>query len=206
MKSFKTINGEYVFEFTEKRSKFIATLIHVESEQQATEFIASMKTKYWDARHNVYAYSLSEGNIKRFSDDGEPHGTAGKPILEVIDGAGLLNVAVVVTRYFGGILLGTGGLVRAYSTAVLGAVNSAEIKTMTNCRELKIICSYSMFDTLSNALKNISGGVLGSEFTNEVVTDIYIAEAEADNFLAELNNTFGGKITVDTKGNKFYPI
>ncbi len=206
MKSFKTINGESVFELTEKRSKFIATLVHIESESDATEFINKMRSNYWDARHNVYAYTLSDGNIKRFSDDGEPHGTAGKPVLDVIDGAGLFNVAVVVTRYFGGILLGTGGLVRAYSAAVQGAVNCADIKTMTNCRELQIVCDYSMYDTLGSVLKDIAGGVIGSDFTSEVVTEIYIDEASADDFTAKLCDTFNGKVTINVKGNKFYPI
>ena len=140
MKSYNTINNECTFELTEKRSKFIATLRHIETEEEATAFINEMRTTYWDARHNVFAYALSEGNIKRFSDDGEPHGTAGKPILEVIDGASLKNVAIVVTRYFGGVLLGTGGLVRAYSGAAQGVLTSADIKTMTECDELEITC------------------------------------------------------------------
>ena len=206
MQSFKTIKGETVFEFTEKRSKFIATLIHVESEEEACDFIAKMRNKYWDARHNVFAYTLSENNLKRFSDDGEPHGTAGKPVLDVIDGAELKNVAVVVTRYFGGILLGTGGLVRAYSAAVQGAVSNAEIKTMTNCREIEIICDYGMFDFLSNHLKDIHGGILSTDFTSEVSTLAYIDELEADSLIAKLNDVFNGKINIIKKDCKFYAI
>ena len=206
MQSFKTIKGETVFEFTEKRSKFIATLIHVESEEEACDFIAKMRNKYWDARHNVFAYTLSENNLKRFSDDGEPHGTAGKPVLDVIDGAELKNVAVVVTRYFGGILLGTGGLVRAYSAAVQGAVSNAKIKTMTNCREIEIICDYGMFDSLSNHLKDIHGGILSTDFTSEVSTLAYIDELEADSLIAKLNDVFNGKINIIKKDCKFYAI
>ncbi len=206
MKSFKTISGENVFEFTEKRSKFIGTLKHVETEEQAVQFINEMRSKYWDARHNVYAYALNDGNIKRFSDDGEPHGTAGKPVLDVLDGTELKNVAIVVTRYFGGVLLGTGGLVRAYSAAAQGAVNSADIKTMTDCREIEITCEYGMFDTLSSMLKSISGGVIGTEFLNEVKTTIYISDMEADAFCARLIDTFNGKITYKVIKNKFYPI
>ena len=206
MQSFKTITDETVFEFTEKRSKFIATIVHIESEKQATEFIGKMRNKYWDARHNVYAYTLSDNNIKRFSDDGEPHGTAGKPVLDVIDGAELRNVAVVVTRYFGGILLGTGGLVRAYSAAAQGAVSNADIKTMTNCRELEIICDYGMFDNLSNYLKNIPGGVISTDFTNEVITFVYIDDTVADDFILKLNDAFNGKITINKKECNFYAI
>ncbi len=206
MKSFKTISGENVFEFTEKRSKFIGTLRHIETEEEATQFINEMRSKYWDARHNVYAYALNEGNIKRFSDDGEPHGTAGKPVLDVLDGAELKNVVIVVTRYFGGILLGTGGLVRAYSLAAQGAVNSADIKTMTDCREIEINCEYGMFDTLNSILKGISGGIISTEFLNDVKTTVYISEADADAFQARLIDTFNGKISIKTIKNKFYPI
>lgn len=206
MKSFKTISQEYIFELTEKRSKFIGTLRHIESEEDATNFINEMRSKYWDARHNVYAYALNEGNIKRFSDDGEPHGTAGKPVLDVLDGAELKNVAIVVTRYFGGVLLGTGGLVRAYSATAQGAVNSAVIKTMTDCREIEITCEYGMFDTLNNILKGILGGIIGTEFLNDIKIQIYINDAEADDFCARLIDTFNGKITIKTIKNKFYPI
>lgn len=206
MQSFKTITDETVFEFTEKRSKFISTIVHIESEKQATEFIGKMRNKYWDARHNVYAYTLSDNNIKRFSDDGEPHGTAGKPVLDVIDGAELRNVAIVVTRYFGGILLGTGGLVRAYSAAAQGAVSNADIKTMTNCRELEIVCDYGMFDNLSNYLKNIPGGVISTDFTNEVITFVYIDDTVADDFILKLNDAFNGKITINKKECNFYAI
>lgn len=206
MKSYNTINREYTFELTEKRSKFIATLRHIESEEEALAFINEMRTTYWDARHNVFAYALNEGNIKRFSDDGEPHGTAGKPILEVIDGANLRNVAIVVTRYFGGVLLGTGGLVRAYSGSAQGVVSVADIKTMTNCDELQITCEYGMFDTLNNLLKDISGGVISTDFTDLVVTKIYINSNLTDEFTAKLTDVFGGKIVVNKINSKFYPI
>lgn len=206
MVSYKTVKGEYVFELTEKRSRFIATLIHIESEEQASEYISAFRSRYWDARHNVYAYSLAEGNLKRFSDDGEPHGTAGKPVLDVIEGAGLKNVLLVVTRYFGGVLLGTGGLVRAYSGVAQGVVAAADIKTMTLCREIEIECDYPLFDNLENILKGIEGGVLDTQFTNNVCTSIYINDAVADAFCEKLIDHFCGKVTIKTKNQKFYPI
>lgn len=206
MKSYKTVSKEQTFELSEKRSKFIATLRHIETEEEAAAFINEMRATYWDARHNVYAYALNEGNIKRFSDDGEPHGTAGKPILEVIDGAGLKNVAIVVTRYFGGILLGTGGLVRAYSGAAQGVVNAADIKTMTECDELEIICEYGMYDTLNNILKDISGGVISTDFTDSVVTKIYIDANASNDFSQKLTDVFNGKININKINSKFYPI
>ena len=113
MEKYITVLGESTAEYTEKRSRFIATIRHCDSEEEALAFIEEMRSKYWDARHNVYAYSVKHQG--RFSDDGEPHGTAGKPVYDVITSDGITNLAVVVTRYFGGVLLGTGGLVRAYS-------------------------------------------------------------------------------------------
>ena len=115
MKDYKTVKTESHDEFTEKRSRFIGYVKPVKTEDEATGFISSIRSKHWDARHNVYAYSLREGNIKRYSDDGEPSGTAGMPVLDVITKNEVYDVCVVVTRYFGGVLLGTGGLVRAYS-------------------------------------------------------------------------------------------
>ena len=115
--NFQTVFKQNETEYVEKRSRFIATLRHCETEAEANDFVKEMKSKYWDATHNVYAYSVEGGRMCRFSDDGEPHGTAGKPMLDCIQGSGITNIAVVVTRYFGGILLGTGGLVRAYSKA-----------------------------------------------------------------------------------------
>ena len=119
MRSYQTIYRGGEGEITEKKSRFIATVIPVNEEEKALEFIEAMKKKYWDATHNCSAYVIGErGETKRCSDDGEPSGTAGRPMLDVLEGEGLRNVAVVVTRYFGGTLLGTGGLVRAYSSAV----------------------------------------------------------------------------------------
>ena len=115
---YSTVFSETKTEYVEKRSRFIATLRHCETEEEANAFLEEMRSKYWDARHNCFAYSVNEGKLRRFSDDGEPHGTAGKPMLDVITGSGITNIAVVVTRYFGGVLLGTGGLVRAYSKSV----------------------------------------------------------------------------------------
>ena len=128
-------------EIVEKKSRFIASVIPVENEEEALEFIEKTKKQYWDARHNCFAYVIGErGQLQRCSDDGEPNGTAGKPMLDVLLGNELRNVAVVVTRYFGGTLLGTGGLVRAYSQAVkAGLQASVVIQYILAQRELKIL-------------------------------------------------------------------
>ena len=127
MQEYRTVKAMAEAELVEKRSRFIAQVFPIKSEAEALEHIANAKKKYWDARHNVYAYILREGGTCRYTDDGEPSGTAGAPICNVLEKRGLTNILVVITRYFGGIKLGAGGLVRAYSKSVLEAINEAEI-------------------------------------------------------------------------------
>ena len=124
---FKTIKENNSAEIVEKKSKFIGNIFYIESEEEADTIIKNIKKKYHDARHNCYAYKINKDNISRFSDDGEPSGTAGAPMLAIIEGKGLSNVLVIVTRYFGGILLGTGGLVRAYSDCTSKVIDESEI-------------------------------------------------------------------------------
>ena len=128
---FKTIKANYSAEIVEKKSKFIANLFYVESIEEAEEKIKEIKKKYFDARHNCFAYRVAtkDGITERFSDDGEPSGTAGGPMLTTLSGQNIANVLVIVTRYFGGILLGTGGLIRAYTSAVQEAIGKAEFVT-----------------------------------------------------------------------------
>lgn len=134
-------------ELVEKKSRFIANVRPVESEAEAVAFIDEMKKKYWDARHNCSAFVIgTKAELTRCSDDGEPSGTAGRPMLEVLLGEGVRNVAVVVTRYFGGVLLGTGGLVRAYTAAASGALQSAELVSMRLVVDCKVRVSYAQFE------------------------------------------------------------
>lgn len=131
-------------EIVEKKSRFIATVLPIETEEEALEFIAKMKKKYWDARHNCYVYSIGMNReFTRCSDDGEPSGTAGRPMLDVILGEDIYNVAVVVTRYFGGVLLGTGGLVRAYSKAVQEGLAASKVILKQKGIALKITTDYT---------------------------------------------------------------
>ncbi len=142
--------GEYV----EKKSRFLGFVYPVETEEKITQILADMRKKYWDARHVCYAYVLGEkGDRQRFSDDGEPSGTAGKPMLEILTGEGLTNVLIVVVRYFGGVLLGTGGLVRAYSSATKEAISDAGIVTMKKARELILSLDYNAFGKVQYFLK-----------------------------------------------------
>ena len=125
MDQYRTVKNEAEDEFVERRSRFIGRVKPVKTEEDAVSFIRACKSKYWDASHNVYAYSLREGSVRRYSDDGEPQGTAGVPVLEVLQKSGVTDLVVVVTRYFGGVLLGAGGLVRAYSDATAQALARA---------------------------------------------------------------------------------
>ena len=202
MGSFLTVIGENSATYEEKRSKFIATVRHCETEADAAAFIDEMRTKYWDARHNCFAYSVDDGRLARFSDDGEPHGTAGKPILDVILGNDIKNVAIVVTRYFGGVLLGTGGLVRAYSTSSKDALLSSEIAEMIPCTTFNIACEYSDHQKLEYLIIGQNGVIENTTFTDKVSIEVVFRDSEAQAFLEKLCEQFSARIeAVETKKN-----
>lgn len=205
MKSYKTVNETYTFELTEKHSRFIATLAHIDDEQAALSFLNDMRSKYWDAKHNVYAYSLSSGT-KRFSDDSEPHGTAGKPVLDIIEGNGLDNVIIVVTRYFGGILLGTGGLVRAYSGAAAGVIENAEILTMKQCIKTHINCEYSQYENLVKLISGYPANILSTDYNEKIGIDFYLDIEQKVNFEAQISDTFLGSVLPQFSEEIFFPI
>ncbi len=171
---YKTVKIESSDEFTEKRSRFIGYVKPVKTEAEATEFINSIRSKHWDARHNVYAYSLREGNIKRYSDDGEPSGTAGMPVLDVITKNEVYDVCVVVTRYFGGVLLGTGGLVRAYSQGSKIALEAGQVVLMQNCLVCLLTCSYNQYGKISSLIPDNGGVIDDSVFETDVKLKFHI--------------------------------
>ena len=146
MADYKTIRGISTFEYEEKHSRFIASAAFADTEEAALAHLSRVRAANRTARHNVYAYVLREGGRTRYSDDGEPAKTAGTPVVEAITHAGLSDVIVVVTRYFGGILLGTGGLVRAYTAAASGALKDAEIVTMRLVTDCEVTVSYNQFE------------------------------------------------------------
>ncbi len=171
---YKTVKIESSDEFTEKRSRFIGYVKPVKTEAEAAEFINSIRSKHWDARHNVYAYSLREGNIKRYSDDGEPSGTAGMPVLDVITKNEVYDVCVVVTRYFGGVLLGTGGLVRAYSQGSKIALEAGQVVLMQNCLVCSLTCSYNQYGKISSLIPDNGGVIDDSVFETDVKLSFHI--------------------------------
>ncbi|CZT55621.1 IMPACT family member YigZ [Eubacteriaceae bacterium CHKCI005] len=174
MRPYLTILHPGEDEFVEKRSRFIGRIRPVTTEQQALDFINEMRAKHWDATHNCYAYVLREGQTRRYSDDGEPQGTAGVPMLDVLLGAGLTDVAVVVTRYFGGVLLGTGGLVRAYSKGARVAVDATGIVTMQPCQLGMVTCDYNQYGRISALIPQLGGKVEDAQFGMVVVVNFSI--------------------------------
>ncbi len=206
MQSFKTVLYESKGEFEEKHSKFLGFLLPCMSEEEATAIIEKFRSRYWDAKHCVYAYALSDNNITRFSDDGEPHGTAAKPILEVIEGAELKNVILIVVRYFGGVLLGTGGLVRAYTAAAKGAVLNAEIYEMVPCTVFGTQCEYNMISTINSIIENVGGKVLNTEYNEKVSLTCYIKNTDIDEFNKQIKEKFAGKVEFKAENEKMLPI
>ena len=184
-------NGEII----EKRSRFIGNISHVTSEQEALDFIKYIKKKYYDAKHSAYAY-IVEG-IKRYSDDGEPAKTAGFPILDMLDNQKITDCVCVVTRYFGGVLLGTGGLVRAYTSAAKEALENAGIKQMTLHDVFNIKIPYSAFDCIKYIANEF-----GCEFTDCNYTDIISVTAvcekeKSNNFCEKIKGAFGVNIILE---------
>ena len=198
----KTGKGEIV----EKKSRFISIALNVDSPQQALDYVNSIKKKYYDARHNCYAYICgNDGQEKRFSDDGEPSGTAGKPMLDVLEGFGVTNCLVVVTRYFGGTLLGTGGLVKAYSSAAKEALENAGL-----AEEVCGIRGFSTVDYNSVGKLNYilsAGGiyVLDTAYEENVKLDIVGEIADINCLKPTLNDAFAGRISIESEQEvRFY--
>ena len=192
-------------ELIEKKSRFIATVIPAESEEEALAFIEAMKKKYWNATHNCSAYVIGEkGQLKRCSDDGEPSGTAGRPMLEVLEGEGIRNVAVVVTRYFGGTLLGTGGLVRAYSASVKAGLASSVIITKIPGAKLKIETDYTGLGKIQYLLGEMGIRTLDSQYTDHVELDVLVPETMLERVKAELIEGTNGQAKLEEGANCWF--
>ena len=203
-KDYKTVKIESHDEFTEKRSRFIGYVKPVKTEQEAVEFINSLRSKHWDARHNVYAYSLREGNIKRYSDDGEPSGTAGMPVLDVITKSEVYDVCVVVTRYFGGVLLGTGGLVRAYSQGAKIALEAGRIVKMQSCCVCSLTCNYNQYGKISSLILDMGGTVDDTSFEADVTLKFHIKPDQFDALNKKLADLTSGEVQAKSDNEEYY--
>jgi uncharacterized YigZ family protein len=184
--------GDGVFAFVEKRSRFIGYLFHVTTEEEALSRIGEIKAKHHDAKHNVYAYLIRETGAMRYSDDGEPQGTAGMPVLEVLRRARLTDVCCVVTRYFGGILLGTGGLTRAYAKAAKDAVAEVGIHVMRPFQSLSLSCPYALFERVKQALAGAEGILQDAQYGAEIQLSLLLPLANWRSFAERLVDLSGG--------------
>lgn len=183
-------NGESAF--TEKRSRFISHIWRVETEAEARERIEEMKKRYYDARHNCWCYLLQEGGVVRYSDDGEPQGTAGQPMLEVFQREGVSDVCCVVTRYFGGILLGAGGLLRAYTRSAKEALDAAGLCVVRPWTQVALPCPYALFERVKLEVE-AAGGVLGDvEYGADVLVRALLPQGAAEGFSARITELTAG--------------
>ena len=195
--------GEYV----EKKSRFLGEIHPVLTEAEAAAVVAAARKKYYDARHHCYAWILGEdGSTKKASDDGEPSGTAGIPMLKVLDGAGIRNAVVVVTRYFGGTLLGTGGLVRSYTNAAQEALADARIVRMCCCRVIGIDTEYSLLDRVLYYLKQNRIAPYDQVYSDRVSLKITVEEDRADGVVEDLVSLSKGTVRIQTLETGFFPI
>ena len=201
---YRTLRKIAKAEFTERRSRFIGHAFPIENEEEALAYIKELRTQYWDATHNVYAYVLRSGAM-RYSDDGEPQGTSGMPTLEVLTKGGITDALIVTTRYFGGILLGGGGLVRAYSRAAHDAVEAAGIATMRMCRMCTAACAYAHYNAVTRILAQsgavIDDTVYGAEITVHfhVLPDLLPAITQA------LADATAGAVVPQSEGEAWLP-
>ena len=204
---YKTIYEGGIGEITEKKSRFIATVRPIETEEDALAFLEEMKKKYWDARHNCYAYSVGTNReFTRCSDDGEPSGTAGRPMLDVILGEEIYNVAVVVTRYFGGVLLGTGGLVRAYSKAVQEGLAASTVILKQKGIVLQITTDYTGIGKIQYIAGERSLPILDSEYTDRVVLKLLVPVQEIGSVENAITEGTNGRAQLEQDGECYYSV
>lgn len=202
-----SVQGEIVTEKTIEKSRFITTCAHIEGEEEAKAFVGRVSKQYRDATHNCYAYIAdSLGNFMRFSDDGEPQGTAGMPMLEVLKANNLKQVAVVVTRYFGGIKLGAGGLVRAYSGSVADCLASAQKVTYQPCTQSEYIVDYPLVDSVMRYLSENDCELSDTEYADRVHFKVSVKTKNVSAFNAALTDKLNGKIQINVLGEFIFPF
>ena len=193
-------------ELVEKRSRFIGQIRPVETEEEARAFVEQVKKKHYDARHNCWCYRLRDGGVERYSDDGEPQGTAGQPMLNVFQREEVTNVVCVVTRYFGGVLLGAGGLVRAYTQSAKDALDAAGISVVRRWVEAAVPCPYSFFDRVKLEVE-AHGGVLGeTEYAADVTVHALLPEGQVEAFSARMTELTAGGTAVQILGEAFKAV
>ena len=198
--------GSSETEFVEKRSRFIGHVWHVETEEEAREKIAEMRSIYHDARHNCWCYLLREGGIMRYSDDGEPQGTAGQPMLEVFRREGVENVCCVVTRYFGGILLGAGGLLRAYTRSAKDALDAAGISVVRRWVLVGLSAPYPLFERLKLIVENFHGVLDAVDYGADVRLHALLPEGQVSDFSLHVRELTAGAVESEILEERFQAV
>lgn len=198
--------GDSETEFTEKRSRFIGHVAHVTTEEEARAFVAAMKKRYHDARHNCWCYLLREEGVVRYSDDGEPQGTAGQPMLGVFQKQGVTDVVCVVTRYFGGVLLGAGGLVRAYTCSAKDALEAAGISVVRRWVSMDVPCDYSQFARIQQETGEMDGVVTDTVYAADVTLKVLLPEERAKDYQARITDLTAGAVTPVPTGEALRPV
>ena len=193
MDEYITVKKESKGEYSEKHSRFLGFLVPCSDEAAAACAIAAKRKEYWDARHAVYAFILSDGTA-RFSDDGEPHGTAGKPVLEALKGSGIKNAAVIVVRYFGGILLGTGGLVRAYTSAAAQAIENAEKVKICEGDEFSVSLPYGDYDKFVFLIKEFGAEIKSTDFLENVSVVFTLESKDSEKCIKGIKDAFSSSV------------
>ncbi len=204
LNQYKTILFQGETEIVEKKSRFIATVRPVKSEEEAKQFIDEMKKKYWNATHNVFAYQIGERNeLQRFSDDGEPQGTAGMPVLNVLKGEDIKDTAIVVTRYFGGTLLGTGGLVRAYGKAAKEGVLAAGIAELVLYAKYEVVTEYTESGKVQYEILQEGHVLFDTQYSDKVVYIVLVKSEEAEVFEKKMTDIFRGSTPFEKQGELY---
>lgn len=206
MQKYNTVEFESSAEFIEKKSRFIGYVKPVKTQEEAVAFMNRIKSKHWDAKHNVYAYVLKDNNIQRYSDDGEPSGTAGVPVLDVILKSEVVDVCVVVTRYFGGTLLGAGGLVRAYSHGSKIALEAGNIISMGLCSVMSADVDYTFYERLSGLLADFGATVESTDYAEKVKVVFSLNKSMVADLETKLTDLSNGKYGLTSIGEKFAKI
>lgn len=193
MDNYLVVNSEFSGEYSEKHSRFIGFLIPCGNDEQAAGIISAKRKEFWDARHVVYAYVLADGTA-RFSDDGEPHGTAGKPVLDVLKSSSVKNAIIIVVRYFGGILLGTGGLVRAYTAAATAAINNSEKFKVYEGQEYSLVLPYGDYDRFVFLAKEQGITVTNTDYKDNVQIEFSVKDESVDTALNRIKDAFSSSV------------
>ena len=199
MEEYRILSGPAETEFVEKRSRFIGQIQPVQTEEEARAFIEQIRKKHHDARHNCWCWLLRDGSA-RYSDDGEPQGTAGRPMLEVFQREGVTDLCCVVTRYFGGILLGTGGLLRAYTRSAGDALQTAGVSVQRVWTRILVPCPYNLFDRVRAETENAGGVLENTDYGAEVNLTVLLPAEGAERYLARLTELSAGRLTASIQG------